>query len=459
MKKTMIRTLSTTALFTTLYAGSALAATYKVQKGDNLSKIASKFNTSVDEIKTLNGLTSDRIYENQTLKISDSTVTVEQSQQTSYTVVKGDVLIKIANRYHITVGELQEWNNLTSTIIYPGQVLKVSAPGKTVSVTTPKPAKDQKTTPAPAADGIYTVKSGDCLSIIARNFRMTVSQLKSLNGLASDLIYVGQQLKVTGSPSSNKPQTPSVPADKPKTPTPPTASVSYYTVKAGDCLSKIARQYQTTVQNLKSLNDLTSDMIYVGQTLKVSGQAAGSSSGSSSGSKGNSTSSASGNGSKGNTASSSNGNGSNGNSATSSSGNGANGSTATTSSPKSDAEIAANMVSIAKSLIGVPYVWGGSTPQGFDCSGFIYYVANKAGKQIGRYSADGYYNRSYYVDNPIPGDLVFFKNTYKQGISHLGIYIGNNQFIHDADEKHGVMIFSLSNSYYSTHFDSFKRFY
>lgn len=442
MKKTMIRTLSTTALFTTLYAGSALAATYKVQKGDNLSKIASKFNTSVDEIKTLNGLTSDRIYENQTLKISDSTVTVEQSQQTSYTVVKGDALIKIANRYHITVGELQKWNNLTSTIIYPGQVLKVSAPEKTVSVTTPKPAKDQKTTPAPAADGIYTVKSGDCLSIIARNYGMTVSQLKSLNGLASDLIYVGQQLKVTGSPSSNKPQTPSVPADKPKTPTPPTASVSYYTVKAGDCLSKIARQYQTTVQNLKSLNGLTSDMIYVGQTLKVSGQAAGSSSVS----KGNSTSSASGNGSKRNTASSSNGNGSKG-------------SSMTTSSPQSDAEFAANMVSIAKSLIGVPYVWGGSTPQGFDCSGFIYYVANKAGKQIGRYSADGYYNRSYYVDNPIPGDLVFFKNTYKQGISHLGIYIGNNQFIHDADEKHGVMISSLSNSYYSAHFDSFKRFY
>ena len=65
--------------------------------------------------------------------------------------------------------------------------------------------------------------------------------------------------------------------------------------------------------------------------------------------------------------------------------------------------------------MGVPYVWAGSTPDGFDCSGFIYYAYNKAGKQMGRYSSEGYYNRSFYVNEPQPGDLVFFENTYKKG--------------------------------------------
>jgi LysM repeat protein len=433
MKKTVIRTLSTTALFSTLFAGSALAATYKVQKGDTLSKIASKFDTSVKEIKTLNGLTSDSIYENQTLKISDSAVTVQKVQQTNYTVVKGDALIKIANRYHVTVGELQKWNNLRDTTIYVGQVLKVSAPGQAVSVTTPKPALDKKTTAttqaAKASTSNYTVKSGDCLSKIAKQYGMTVAQLESLNNLKSDLIYVGQKLKVYA--TSAKPQTQTASVSQPKSqsaakpkPQPATASASAagginYTVKSGDTLGKIALQYQTTVQNLKNLNSITSDLIYAGQQLKVPGQAAVSS-----------TSSKSSAGSK--------------NSAS--------------TTAQSDTEFAAKMVSIAKSLIGVPYVWGGSDLNGFDCSGFIYYVANKAGKKMGRYSADGYYNRTYYVDHPIPGDIVFFKDTYKKGISHMGIFLGNNQFIHE-DEKHGVMISNLGSPYYTAHFDSIKRFY
>ena len=108
--------------------------------------------------------------------------------------------------------------------------------------------------------------------------------------------------------------------------------------------------------------------------------------------------------------------------------------------------------------MGIPYVWGGSTLSGFDCSGFIYYVVNKTGKSIGRYSAAGYFDRSYYVDQPQAGDLVFFANTYKKGISHLGIYLGGRQFIH-ADEKYGIKISTLDSPYYTEHFDSFKRLY
>ncbi|WP_462410331.1 C40 family peptidase [Neobacillus sp. Marseille-QA0830] len=407
MKPTVIRVLSTSALLSIAYAGTAHAATYKVQSGDSLWKIANTYQTTVNELKALNNLSSDRIYVNQVLNVSGTTAAAApaQTQQTSsattYTVVKGDALIKIANKYHVTVGELQQWNNLSSTLIYAGQVLNVSAPGSSSSTSAPVAAPaTQPAAAAPAAQtstaGEYTIVSGDSLSKIAAKFNTTVQELKTLNGLTSDRIYAGKTLKVPGQTSS----TPAVTAPAAVTPAPTPVAGSEYTVQSGDTLSKIAAKYGTTVQELKTLNGLTYDMIYAGQTLKVPSQSA---------------------------------------------------------APTSDSSLASQMVSIATSLKGVPYVWGGSTPSGFDCSGFIYYVTNKAGKSIGRYSAEGYHARSYYVDQPKPGDLVFFQNTYKQGISHMGIYLGNNQFIHASDD--GVTVSSLENSYYKSHFESFKSFY
>ncbi len=119
--------------------------------------------------------------------------------------------------------------------------------------------------------------------------------------------------------------------------------------------------------------------------------------------------------------------------------------------------ISEKIVSEAMANLGSPYKWGGSSSSGFDCSGYIYYVFNKAGYDINRQSSEGFYSRSYYVDKPQVGDLVFFENTYKRGISHVGIYIGDNQFIHAGDS--GVQITSLNDSYWKTKFDGFKRFY
>ncbi|GGJ94970.1 hypothetical protein GCM10007063_16870 [Lentibacillus kapialis] len=115
------------------------------------------------------------------------------------------------------------------------------------------------------------------------------------------------------------------------------------------------------------------------------------------------------------------------------------------------------LISTAKSQQGTRYVWGGSTPKGFDCSGFIQYTHNKAGKDIPRLSSAGYYNRAQYVNNPEVGDLVFFENTYKSGISHMGIYLGGGDFIHAGSD--GVEISNVSNPYWSKHFDGYKRFY
>jgi LysM repeat protein len=407
MKKTIVRALSTAALLSTVYAGTALADTYKVEKGDTLSKIAGKYDTTVKEIKTANGLKSDFLSVNQMLKISVTSKMTQLSQSTTtYTVVKGDALIKIANRFHVTVGELKQWNKLDTTIIYVGQKLKVSSSKQTTTTHTPvKKTVTHATKPQTktASTGVYTVQSGDYLGKIAGKHETTVTNLKALNRLKSDMIYVGQKLKVPG----KKTAITTVKVTPPKKPAATTPVVKQpettkYIIKSGDTLGRIAGKYQLSVKELIELNKLSSDRIYVGQKLKVPG-------------------------------------------------------TKTKTEPTVDTELAAKMIASAKKLIGIPYVWGGSTPSGFDCSGFIYYVANQAGMDIGRYSAEGYYDRTYYVDTPKAGDIVFFENTYKRGISHLGIYLGNNQFIHSNDS--GVMISNLQGAYYQAHFESFKRFY
>ena len=122
------------------------------------------------------------------------------------------------------------------------------------------------------------------------------------------------------------------------------------------------------------------------------------------------------------------------------------------SSSKADAIIAT-----AKEYIGVPYVWGGSSPSGFDCSGLVQYVFRQHGISLNRTAKQQYQHGSYVSRSSLqPGDLVFFQNTYTTGISHVGIYIGSGEFIH-ASSSRGVMISSLSNSYWTSHYYGARR--
>ncbi len=110
------------------------------------------------------------------------------------------------------------------------------------------------------------------------------------------------------------------------------------------------------------------------------------------------------------------------------------------------------IVNYAMRYIGYPYVWAAAGPSAFDCSGFIYWVVtNSTGKSIGRVLTTQISAGAAVGRNSLqPGDLVFFQNTYQAGLSHGGIYIGNNQFIHASNPSTGVMISDLSSSYYAT---------
>lgn len=115
------------------------------------------------------------------------------------------------------------------------------------------------------------------------------------------------------------------------------------------------------------------------------------------------------------------------------------------------------VVKIAKEQLGAPYRFGGTTPSGFDCSGFVQYIFDKIGIELPRTSSEQYQvGTAVNKEDLLPGDLVFFKGTYKSGISHSGIYIGNSEFI-SATTSQGVAVASMNNSYWKPKFAGARR--
>ncbi|MFJ8234676.1 NlpC/P60 family protein [Ureibacillus sp. NPDC094379] len=301
---------------------------------------------------------------------------------------------------------------------------------------------------APVADAAtYVVKKGDTLTKIAKSNKTTVAQLKTNNKLKNDNIVVGQKLVVTTSTTTSttnnntkKPATtPTQTTTKTPAKTEATASNSHKVVK-GDTLSKISSLYAVKIADIKKWNNLANDTIFIGQVLTIDNSIG-------------------------------------------------------TKQPlevvdepiidfpapqivqaeeiikeqlDKEKEIQVGpttkgkatyniVITIADSLLGIPYVYGGNTTAGFDCSGFVRYVYMSAGLEISRKSSEDYFlNDTTSVETPVPGDVVFFKNTYKSGISHMGIYIGDGQFIHAGSD--GVEVSKLEYSYWKDRFVAYKRF-
>lgn len=206
--------------------------TYVVQKGDTLYSIANKLGTTVSELKKENNLTSNTLQIGEVLRIP--TKEIYEEEENIYIVKKGDSLYSIANKYNTTVEELKKINNLTSNILSIGQVLKLPS-DKANNV-----EKEENTIS-------YTVQKGDSLYSIARKYDTTIDRIKDLNNLTTNLLSIGQVLLI--------------PTD--------TNLETTYTVQKGDSLYSIAKKYNTTVDRLKQLNNLTSNLLSIGQILIV----------------------------------------------------------------------------------------------------------------------------------------------------------------------------------------------
>ena len=288
---------------------SSSSGTYTVVSGDGLYAIARKTGTSIDDLLSLNGLSlTSTIYPGQVLTLSansqeaeseesssteneSSTSTQEtsseenaaSSEQTStggtYTVVSGDGLYAIARKTGTSIDDLLSLNGLSlNSTIYPGQVLTLSgnseaAPAAESTESTAEESQEEVATPeetTPSTNAkMYYVHSGDSLYRIAHNHGISLSTLLEWNNLSVDsIIYPGQGLIVSDGSSPSSEQAEEATSFSEETASESTATT--YTVQPGDGLWRIAKNHGLTLDELKSLNQLTSNIIQPGQVLIVS---------------------------------------------------------------------------------------------------------------------------------------------------------------------------------------------
>ena len=221
---------------------------YTVKSGDSLYSIAKKYNTTVNAIIDINNLASTNLYIGQVLRIPE-TYTPEEDIKLpnfiNYVVKKGDSLYTIAKEYNTTVKQIMDDNSLINPNLSIGQNLKIRISNNNIVI---EECFGEDYIP-PTNNNIntleYTVKKGDSLYNIAKKYNSTVSELVALNGLKSANLSIGQIIKI-----------------------PSTSSITY-TVKKGDTLYSIASKFNTTVNSIKSKNNLTSNNLTIGQVLKI----------------------------------------------------------------------------------------------------------------------------------------------------------------------------------------------
>ena len=271
------------------------------------------------------------------------------------------------------------------------------------------------------ANVVYiTVQQGYTLSQIASKYNTSVSSIMSENGLSNYNIYPDQRLKVVPGGSY--------------TPQPPKVTYGHYTVQFGDTLSLIAQKYNTSISELRRLNHLYSNVIRQGAVLTVPesykvayNNKIGRDRDYSSNYSNNKTVSF-----KAVDKNVCNNN-----------------SNDKLNGYKNNYYLGKKIVKIAFEYRGVPYVWGGTTRNGMDCSGFVQHVFEKLGINLPRTALEQSRVGKYIPKNKLkPGMLLFFR-TYAPYISHVGIYIGHGKFIQENSGVGKVTVNRLSNEYFA----------
>ena len=323
------------------------------------------------------------------------------SANTTVKVKSGDTVWNFAKKYGVSIQSIEKLNKVSadSHLIYVNQSLEIPTDGNQ--------AEEKTTTPAPTATGTYTVQAGDSLWTIAQKYNTTVDALAQLNGLnLNSLLHVGQSLKVTGTATASATQTANTqaaaqPAQTNQAATAQTAQTNQAATAqpAQTNQAATAQTANTQVATQTTASQATAQTATTSQaTASYNTQAAAQ--------------------------------------------------PAQTSQAATTQTYANNgsVVSIANRYLGTPYAWGGTTPQGFDCSGFTQYVYGQAGKSIGRNTiAQESAGSQIPVSQAQPGDLLFWGS---RGSSyHVAIYAGNGRYIAAPTEGQSV---SYGNTAYYT---------
>lgn len=380
------------------------ASSYKVGEGDSLWKIAQKTHTTTSELKQWNHLSSDLIHTGQVLKVSNDI---------KYKVQPGDSLWKIANEHGVSVQDLITWNKLSSNLLQVGQTLTIKDANTKGNLKAAVPSTQK------AID--YTVQPNDSLWTIANKYGVSVDDLMAWNGLSNDSIdhlQIGQVLRVYGVSESNhtkETQVYSANVNQSDT-TVKSEPKQEVKVEPKQEIKQDAQSFQSK-QEVKAESKQGAQSSQPKQEVKVEPKQE-----------------------------------------------------AQSSQPKKEPvkqEVkketvsksqatgsVANIIAEGKKYIGTPYVWGGTSPSGFDCSGFIQYVFAQNGISIPR-TVSSIWSAGTSVGSPSVGDIVFFE-TYKSGPSHAGIYLGGGKFLH-AGTSSGVTISDMNSSYWSPKYLGAKR--
>ena len=489
MKKTAKKIVTGTVGAAGLFLASAATAVnadsvHRVVKNDTVWALSQKFGVSIKSIEQLNHIdqNTNLIYVGQDLQIPNNDAQAPKNDTHTYTVQSGDSLWAIAQKFNTSVDHLKRLNGLTSNLIYVGQTLKVDgqASAQPAKAATPAPAKtvaqpvQQQAPVAKASVASTTQKAAPVASSATQVQPSSVATSKvapavtssSATTVSSSQAPVSSSASTSVSSSSSSQQTVTSSSNSQASvassvsSAAPASTVSSQssskqaviaanhitvTVKTGDSLYTIAQEYGVSVASLREANPNLGNSLTVGQNIIVNNPAKNPAVASSSSQQAQASSASSqqavpapqtqtANNNNHQVAQSNNNQQQNNNNNQA-----AQASSQTQQSSTTRTGSGNNVVSFAESLIGVPYVYGGTTPSGFDCSGFVQYVYGHFGVNLPRTTTQQENcGTQIPVSQAQPGDLYFWGN--KGSAYHVAICIGNGKYIAAPEPGQSVSI-------------------
>lgn len=484
-KKIVAGTVGAAGLFLASAATTANAdSVHHVVKNDTVWALSQKFGVSIKSIEQLNHIdqNTNMIYVGQDLQIPNKDTQTPKNNTHTYTVQSGDSLWAIAQKFNTSVDHLKQLNGLTSNLIYVGQTLNVDgqAVAQPAKAATPAPAKtvaqpvQQQAPVAKVSVASSTQKAAPVASSVTQVQPSSVATSKvapavtssSATTVSSSQTPVSSSASTSVSSSSSSQQTVTSSSNSQASVASSVSSAALastvssqssskqaviaanhitVTVKTGDSLYTIAQGYGVSVASLREANPNLGNSLTVGQKIIVNNPTKNPAAASSSSQQAQASSASSqqavpapqtqtANNNNHQVAQSNNNQQQNNNNNQA-----AQASSQTQQSSTTRTGSGNNVVSFAESLIGVPYVYGGTTPSGFDCSGFVQYVYSHFGVNLPRTTTQQENcGTQIPVSQAQPGDLYFWGN--KGSAYHVAICIGNGQYIAAPEPGQSVSI-------------------